>query len=996
MSKAHIAQWASELRPSNRLSESSWSTPPPILRRADSLSITASGGTETSGSWQHQSETHTPSGKPVKNRRNHGENTSNAPKSIKRGADQMLFSVRVCPKSFSRFGADATSSGGGEAGSGEDSGVLTVSQDQRKIYCPENELSDVSPFDFDLVFPPVPTADVFKEIVSPLVPHIARGGRATIVVDGPMVRAKAFTVEGSLEGGNLGLLQVVAEKLLLQLGTWHRQANLPEDFSLNSSVLTLSWCRLVGRWGVEDLVGDAMDHDTDMEAPGIVDDANTGVNCHGLIEVAVTSTGDVTKFLRGVRSSVGYRNHQDRSHDVYSLHVKPYGGRLDFISLGSAQDTARSSGRACWSEDVLRACKNLQNDASKKLVSNDVFSQSAILLMLRSALMGRMPAVWLSCVSSNIDDVSETLVTLQNATTIREALSGYSMGKLHRAPSRKPPGVPSNIAVKAADTPLPLNGSAINLEDSGTSAVRRGSRGMIAEILAREGAGLDEWFAELLRVHDAQEKQIKELKSTIEKERHLERKKDCDEEKQREEQGDVVRLLRSELKNVKSELSDLEMYRSVMEATIARLNNDVGKLAEERDRARVSLQRLRAQKHTRQAQASARKISDLRSEISSRDKVIGGLRSRLAGLEKAYASAKAAASKKQQASLELESLRQSGQVADMLIEETARLTRALEAKNASEEYAKAQLSKSRALNTKLKANETRLLERVEELQRKVGKLEASGEGRRLGRKASDVQYTHGGTKRSGSNRVSSKAREASRSIDEDSEADMEVKIFPEPMTSRKLEQSSEPSTDSMAVLQRLRERRLRAQEFMNRRERSKSTDAAKLEGENRYIDAKTLRGQKSRKTDNNVLHQENSHRHDYVRENAAHGRNPDVQHAHAVVDDHADASALRRMKGTKHDYVRENAAHGRNPDIRHAHAVVDDHINASALQKMKGTQHDYIRENASRGRTPDISSAHAFVDDHVAAEVERQLKARRREGEGAKKKRSKSKRSSRK
>ena len=65
----------------------------------------------------------------------------------------------------------------------EPNSVLTVSEDQRSVYCPEVNLTSIVCFEFHAVVSNDPTrrSDVFDETVAPLLPGVLQGADACVI-----------------------------------------------------------------------------------------------------------------------------------------------------------------------------------------------------------------------------------------------------------------------------------------------------------------------------------------------------------------------------------------------------------------------------------------------------------------------------------------------------------------------------------------------------------------------------------------------------------------------------------------------------------------------------------------------------------------------------------------------------------------------------------------------------------------------------------------------
>lgn len=94
----------------------------------------------------------------------------------------MHFSCRVLPSSHSPFTARS---------------VITLSEADCVVYCPEPSLALVKSFRFDSAFDHVaPTLDVFEATVQPLMPTVVEGDNAMCVVTSEDAVGKSLTVEG--------------------------------------------------------------------------------------------------------------------------------------------------------------------------------------------------------------------------------------------------------------------------------------------------------------------------------------------------------------------------------------------------------------------------------------------------------------------------------------------------------------------------------------------------------------------------------------------------------------------------------------------------------------------------------------------------------------------------------------------------------------------------------------------------------------------------------
>lgn len=321
-----------------------------------------------------------------------GRGSSPGPGHVARGSDVPTLSVRVCSRRLNAawddpmFEAEDAGESVGAADWGdedeEEGGVITVSRDGRKIYCPDDDLVNIRDFQFDSVFGVRDTsAKVYATRVANLTPHVAHGGHACIVVAGDAAHAKVATALGRRRGrfrtnddaiqeSDLGVVHFAVAQVLsyLDKDQLERQDSAEEaaakavaakkkrkkkkrkknrenngddddDEENGSPSVTLTWYELLGRGSIRDVLAAVSGNKGDGPTPGLsmFDTVGSGVHVPNLLEVEVKNVGDVHRVLQRIRAA-----EYDQSptgaplrHSVLSVNVKQYNGRLDVVLLGS-------------------------------------------------------------------------------------------------------------------------------------------------------------------------------------------------------------------------------------------------------------------------------------------------------------------------------------------------------------------------------------------------------------------------------------------------------------------------------------------------------------------------------------------------------------------------------------------------------------------------------------------------------------------------------------
>eukprot|EP00946_MAST-07B_sp_MAST-7B-sp1_P000520 g520.t1 len=380
---------------STPVTESSWVSPPKRLQKKNSLMFTRLPDENRRSAWQRgagrldKSGGKCARGRGAARRR---DSSSPAPENVARGRDVPSVSIRVCSRKLNSpwddpmFEAedagealDATDWGDEE---GDEGGVITVSRDGRKIYCPDDDLINIKDYDFDSVFPVSATsAKVYAARIANLTPHVANGGHACIVVSGDAAHAKVATALGrrcgphrsandAIQESDLGVIHFAVAQVLsyLDKDQLERQdsasavgkgaksmkrkkrkkkrrksiesegSDYDNDADKSPSV-TLTWYELVGRSSIRDVLCAVSRGEGDGPTQGLsmCDTVGSGVHVPDLLEVEVKNVGDVHRVLQRIRAKDYDESPTGASlrHSVLSINVKQYNGRLDVVLLGS-------------------------------------------------------------------------------------------------------------------------------------------------------------------------------------------------------------------------------------------------------------------------------------------------------------------------------------------------------------------------------------------------------------------------------------------------------------------------------------------------------------------------------------------------------------------------------------------------------------------------------------------------------------------------------------
>lgn len=315
-------------------------------------------------------------------------------------------------------------------------GVITVGDDRKVVYCPEPDLSNILSFRFDGAFDELAAVTTaYQTAVLPLV-HAALGGQSSAaVVCGEDAYGKAMLMEG--KPGELipGFISLAAESVFsgLEHGT--------DASNDHVKVVRVSWFELA-KGGARDLLGEASGVSSGTLAGDkltLRDDPRVGVTLPHLLEVEVKSPSDVGELIRSLRrTGYGVPGAPHRALSVFTITIEGMrvrafhdrasasprsprtdasGGdraRMSFITLPEvAGSSTKVDDVPAWVRGLHTVLEGMENRSP-----TIPFHRMRATLLLRDALVGRIPSAMVAVVSPSIDAAAASGATLKFASRV--------------------------------------------------------------------------------------------------------------------------------------------------------------------------------------------------------------------------------------------------------------------------------------------------------------------------------------------------------------------------------------------------------------------------------------------------------------------------------------------------------------------------------------------------------------------------------------------------
>jgi hypothetical protein len=308
--------------------------------------------------------------------------------------------------------------------SDDDAGIVTVSHDKKRIYCPKIDMKEIATFEFDDVSDAtVTTSEFFERSAMPSIDSVWGGKDAMIVLCG-MQQGIDDMVEGELGTGDnaSGLIHLAAANLFAR-----RQQFIEANPSAYK--VRMSWYEVRGGKIVDLLAAAAATSGNNpnkgAEPPVFTEEKGRGITVSDLVEVEVGCAEDVRQVVFGVRSRLKRRKRH--THAVLSLTVATANGTLSIASMGAIR--SREGKYTGWVTELARTLENLRAKLTKSRVPKTEFRSDAMLL-LRDSLIRRNTFTFIPCITGDLDDARDTLDALQLGSRLREYCSSTNSAKL--------------------------------------------------------------------------------------------------------------------------------------------------------------------------------------------------------------------------------------------------------------------------------------------------------------------------------------------------------------------------------------------------------------------------------------------------------------------------------------------------------------------------------------------------------------------------------------
>ncbi len=335
-----------------------------------------------------------------------------------KGKAKFLCPVRIYPVNGSFVRSD------------DDAGIVTVSHDKRKIYCPTEGMKEVTSFEFDDISDRTTTnAEFFDRSIAPALDVVWKGGKSTIVLCGNAKRGCDIMAEGDFDKANsVGFVHMASANF------FSRKAKLLQRNDVNIEGVSsyypvrISWYEIRGHKIVDLLAAAASAANRAHGAKKKLYAHNTEdlilhegngnfIEVSDLLEVEVTCAGDVRKVVNSVRERLKRR--RKNVHSVFNISVGTVDGSLTIATLGSIK-TAEGN-LAPWVKDLQQTLETLRAKSLKSRIAKNNF-RSNTMLLLRDGLARRTEFTFIPCITGDIDDAEETLETLSLGSIVRETI----------------------------------------------------------------------------------------------------------------------------------------------------------------------------------------------------------------------------------------------------------------------------------------------------------------------------------------------------------------------------------------------------------------------------------------------------------------------------------------------------------------------------------------------------------------------------------------------
>ncbi len=311
--------------------------------------------------------------------------------------------------------------------SDDDAGIVTVSHDKRKIYCPTEGMKEVTSFEFDDISDRTTTnAEFFDSSIAPSLDVVWQGGRSTIVLCGNAKRGSDKMAEGDFNKANpVGFVHMASANFFSRKAKVLQRTDIDSEDVSSYYPIRISWYEIRGH-KIVDLLAAASAMNTPAKKKAyankeelILHEGNGKfIEVSDLLEVEVTCAGDVRKVVNSVRERLKRR--RKNVHSVFNISVGTVDGLLTIATLGSMK-TAEGH-KSTWVNDLQQTLETLRAKSLKSRIAKNHF-RSNTMLLLRDGLTRRTDLTFIPCITGDIDDAEETLATLNLGSDVRETIN---------------------------------------------------------------------------------------------------------------------------------------------------------------------------------------------------------------------------------------------------------------------------------------------------------------------------------------------------------------------------------------------------------------------------------------------------------------------------------------------------------------------------------------------------------------------------------------------
>ena len=325
--------------------------------------------------------------------------------------------------------------------SDDDAGIVTVSHDKKKIYCPTKSMREVTSFEFDDVSDRTTTnAEFFDQSIAPCLDSVWQGGRSTVVLCGSAKRGSDIMAEGDSSNLNrIGFIHMASANFFSRRAQLLQSLGNDNESSSYYSV-RISWYEIRGHKIVDLLAAAASAARAQNDVKGnsfaaqeellLHEGKGNYVEVSDLLEVEVTCAGDVRKVVNSVRERLKRR--RKFAHSVFNISVGTVDGLLTIATLGSIK--TNDGNQSEWVKDLQQTLETLRAKSLKSRLSKYHFRSNAMLL-LRDGLTRRTDFTFIPCITGDIDDAEETLEILILGANVRDTLINGINAKIMTSPS---------------------------------------------------------------------------------------------------------------------------------------------------------------------------------------------------------------------------------------------------------------------------------------------------------------------------------------------------------------------------------------------------------------------------------------------------------------------------------------------------------------------------------------------------------------------------------